>query len=642
MGEMSAQQEERVVVHAHAGETAREAFERSGRRGKAISKAIGVRCGEQVFDLLTPLPEGGEIEPFAANTADGLDLIRHSTAHLMAQAVQKLHPGAQVTIGPVIEDGFYYDFAFERAFTPEDLEAIEAEMKKLASANLQVERTVEDRADAVERFRSMGEEYKVQIIEDIPGEEPISLYRQGDFVDLCRGPHVPSTGRLAAFKLTHVAGAYWRGDETQPMLQRIYGTAFADKKELKAHLERLEEARKRDHRKLGPALDLFSLDAVAPGIPFFHPRGTIVYNTLVAYVRDLYRRYGYEEVITPLLYKTDLFRTSGHYDAYKDDMFLLEADGEEYGVKPMNCPGHVHLFGRGKKSYRDLPIRMADFSRLHRYERSGVLAGLTRVRGFSQDDAHIFCTPEQLDDEFAAFLAMTREVYDDFGFDDVTVAIETRPEKFLGEIALWDQAEKTLADGLSAAGFEFDLCPGDGAFYGPKVAFNFRDVLKREWTLSTIQFDCAMPDRFGIRYTTPEGTEARPMMLHRAVLGSLERFIGILLEHTAGLLPLWLAPEQVRVLSITDRVVDYGREVVAALAARGLRASLDERNEKLGFKVREAQVQKIPVLAVIGDQEAEARSVAPRLHGQKNTPAVALEEFVEQLAGDAELPSRRG
>ena len=514
-------------------------------------------------------------------------------------------------------------------------------MKKLASANLEVVRTVEDRADAIERFRAMGEEYKVQIIGDIPGEEPISLYGQGDFIDLCRGPHVPSTGRLAAFKLTHVAGAYWRGDENQPMLQRIYGTAFADKKELKAHLDRLEEARKRDHRKLGPALDLFSLDAVAPGIPFFHPRGTTVYNTLVTYVRDLYQRYGYQEVITPLLYKTDLFRTSGHYDAYKDDMFLLEQDGEEYGVKPMNCPGHVHLFGRGKKSYRDLPIRMADFSRLHRYERSGVLAGLTRVRGFSQDDAHIFCTPEQLDDEFAAFLAMTREVYEDFGFEDVTVAIETRPEKYLGDLALWEQAEKMLADGLAAAGFEFEVSPGDGAFYGPKVAFNFRDVLKREWTLSTIQFDCAMPDRFGIRYTTPEGGEARPMMLHRAVLGSLERFIGILIEHTAGLLPLWLAPEQVRVLSITDRVVDYGREVVAALEAKGLRASLDERNEKLGFKVREAQLQKIPVLAVVGDQEAEARTVAPRLHGQKNTPAVALEEFAEQIAGDAELPSRR-
>ena len=641
MGEMSAQQDERVLIPARAGETAREAFERSGRRGKAISKAIGVRCGEQVFDLLTPLPADGELEPFAANSADGLDLIRHSTAHLMAQAVQKLHPSAQVTIGPVIEDGFYYDFAYERPFTPEDLEEIEAEMKKLASANLEVVRTVEDRADAIERFRAMGEEYKVQIIGDIPGEEPISLYGQGDFIDLCRGPHVPSTGRLAAFKLTHVAGAYWRGDENQPMLQRIYGTAFADKKELKAHLDRLEEARKRDHRKLGPALDLFSLDAVAPGIPFFHPRGTTVYNTLVTYVRDLYQRYGYQEVITPLLYKTDLFRTSGHYDAYKDDMFLLEQDGEEYGVKPMNCPGHVHLFGRGKKSYRDLPIRMADFSRLHRYERSGVLAGLTRVRGFSQDDAHIFCTPEQLDDEFAAFLAMTREVYEDFGFEDVTVAIETRPEKYLGDLALWEQAEKMLADGLAAAGFEFEVSPGDGAFYGPKVAFNFRDVLKREWTLSTIQFDCAMPDRFEIRYTTPEGGEARPMMLHRAVLGSLERFIGILIEHTAGLLPLWLAPEQVRVLSITDRVVDYGREVVAALEAKGLRASLDERNEKLGFKVREAQLQKIPVLAVVGDQEAEARTVAPRLHGQKNTPAVALEEFAEQIAGDAELPSRR-
>ncbi|MFP6665251.1 MAG: threonine--tRNA ligase [Deltaproteobacteria bacterium] len=642
MAEKSAQQEERVLVQANAGETPREAFVRSGRKSKAISKAVGVRAGEQLFDLLTPLPEACEIECVAISSPDGLEFLRHSTAHLMAQATKKLYPSAQVTIGPVIEDGFYYDFAFERPFTPDDLEAIEAEMKQLAKANLTIERRVEDRADAIARFRAMGEDYKVEIIEDLPVDEPISLYQQGDFVDLCRGPHVPSTGRLAAFKLTHVAGAYWRGDEKNAMLQRIYGTAFADKKELKAHLERLEEAKKRDHRKLGPALDLFSLHPIAPGLPFFHPRGTIVYNTLVEYMRDLYKRYGYQEVITPLLYKTELFKTSGHYDSYRDDMFLLEADGDEYGVKPMNCPGHVYLFGQGKKSYRDLPIRMADFSRLHRLERSGVLAGLTRVRGFSQDDAHIFCTPEQLDDEFAAFLKMTGEVYADFGFNDVEVAIETRPEKFLGEIELWDQAEKSLAEGLIRAGFSFTVKPGDGAFYGPKVVFDFRDVLKRTWTLSTIQLDCAMPDRFGIKYTRSDGTEGRPMMLHRAVLGSLERFIAILIEHTAGALPLWLAPEQVRVLSITERVADYGRQVVETLEARGIRASLDDRNERLGFKVREAQVGKIPVLAIVGDQEAEARAVAPRFRGEKNRPAEPLEQFVESLVGMAEMPSRRG
>jgi threonyl-tRNA synthetase len=642
MADKQAQQDDSVVVQANAGETPHEAFLRSGRKSKAISKAVGVRVGERLFDLVTPLPEACEIEPVAVASPEGLEFLRHSTAHLMAQATKKLYPSAQVTIGPVIEDGFYYDFAFERPFTPDDLEAIEAEMKQLAKANMPIERRVEDRTDAIARFRAMGEDYKVEIIEDLPADQPISLYQQGDFVDLCRGPHAPSTGRLAAFKLTHVAGAYWRGDEKNAMLQRIYGTAFADKKELKAHLERLEERKKRDHRKLGPALDLFSLHPIAPGLPFFHPRGTIVYNTLVEYVRDLYKRYGYQEVITPLLYKTELFRTSGHYDSYRDDMFLLEADGDEYGVKPMNCPGHVYLFGQGKKSYRDLPIRMADFSRLHRLERSGVMAGLTRVRGFSQDDAHIFCTPDQLDDEFAAFLKMTGEVYSDFGFEDVQIAIETRPEKFLGEVELWDQAEKTLAEGLTRAGFSFTVKPGDGAFYGPKVVFDFRDVLKRAWTLSTIQLDCAMPDRFGIKYTCPDGTEGRPMMLHRAVLGSLERFIAILIEHTAGALPLWLAPEQVRVLSITERVADYGRQVVETLQARGIRASLDDRNEKLGFKVREAQVGKIPVLAIVGDQEAEAQAVAPRFRGEKNRPAEPLDQFVESLVGMAEMPSRRG
>jgi threonyl-tRNA synthetase len=640
MVDKSFQEEERLVVGARAGETPREAFARSGRTSKAIKKAIGARAGDQLFDLVTPLPEDIEIEPIGMSSPDALEFIRHSTAHLMAQAVQKLFPSAQVTIGPVIEDGFFYDFAFERAFTPEDLESIEDEMRKITKANLPIERSVESRADAVARFRSMGEDYKVEIIESIPGDQPISLYQQGDFVDLCRGPHAPSTGRLAAFKLTHVAGAYWRGDEKNEMLQRIYGTAFADKKELKAHLERIEEARKRDHRKVGPALDLFSLHPIAPGMPFFHARGTIVFNTLVAYMRDLYARYGYDEVITPLLYKTELFKTSGHYDSYRDDMFLLEADSEEYGVKPMNCPGHVYLFGQGKKSYRDLPIRMADFSRLHRLERSGVMAGLTRVRGFSQDDAHIFCTPEQLDDEFASFLQMTREVYEDFGFAEVEVALETRPEKYLGELALWERAETSLAEGLTRAGFSYTVCPGDGAFYGPKVAFNFRDVLKRDWTLSTIQLDCAMPDRFGIKYTCPDGSEGRPMMLHRAVLGSLERFIAILLEHTAGALPLWLAPEQVRVLSITDRVVDYGHTVVKSLKKLGVRAHLDQRNEKLGFKVRESHLQKIPVLAVIGDQEAEAGSVAPRFRGEKNREAEPLDVFVQRVAKMAELPSR--
>ena len=623
---------------AQAGESAGEILDRAGGRGDAV----GARLNGELIDLSRPIEQGGTLEAVSPKTPDGLEILRHSTAHLLAHAVKRLFPRAQVTIGPVIEDGFYYDFSFERAFTPEDLEAIEAEMKKISKEKHTVTRSVGDRAETISKFNDIGEAYKAEIIDGLPADEPITLYTQGEFTDLCRGPHVPHTKKLTAFKLTHVAGAYWRGDEKNEMLQRIYGTAFADKKELKEHLHRLEEAKKRDHRKVGPALDLFSLHPVAPGIPFFHPKGTVLYNTLVEYVRGLYERYGYSEVMTPQLYKSELFKTSGHYDSYKDDMFMLEADGEEYGVKPMNCPGHVYLFGQGKKSYRDLPIRMADFSRLYRFERSGVLSGLTRVRGFSQDDAHIFCTPEQVDEEFASFLAMTREVYDDFGFDDVEVAVETKPEKYIGDDALWEEAERTLCDGLTKAGFEYEMSPGDGAFYGPKIAFNFRDVLKRSWTLSTLQIDCAMPDRFGVTYVQPDGQEGRPAMLHRAVLGSLERFLGILLEHTAGDFPLWLAPIQVRVLNVTDRAADHAADVVRQLRARGIRAEIDDRNEKLGFKIREAELQKIPVIAVVGDKEVEAGAVAPRWRsdeskGQEPRPVAA---FLDEVSVAAALPGR--
>jgi len=625
----------REPIRASAGETAGAVLKRSGALGNAIAASLDGRP----IDLSRPLDHGGELAPIVPDSPSGLDVIRHSTAHLLAQAVKRLFPEAQVTIGPVIEDGFYYDFAFERAFTPEDLERIEAEMRRIVKENHPVKRTVVPRDEAVQRFRGIGEEFKAEIIAGIPSDDPIGLYSQGEFTDLCRGPHVTSTSKLGAFKLTHVAGAYWRGDERNPMLQRIYGTAFADKVALEEHLTLLEEAKKRDHRRLGPALDLFSLHPVAPGIPFFHAKGTVVYNALVAYIRDLYRRYGYSEVITPLVYKTDIFKTSGHYDSYREDMFLAEADEEEYGIKPMNCPGHVYLFGQGKKSYRDLPIRMADFSRLHRFERSGVLNGLTRVRGFTQDDAHIFCTPEQVDDEFAGCLAMTREVYEAFGFADVAVAVETRPENFLGAVELWDAAEKTLQDGLRRAGFDFTISPGDGAFYGPKIAFNFRDALKRTWTLSTIQIDCAMPDRFGIRYVRPDGAEGRPAMLHRAVLGSIERFIAILLEHTAGALPLWLAPVQVRVLSVTDRVAEYAARVGSRLEAAGVRVEVDQRNEKLGFKIRAAEVAKVPVIAVIGDKEAEGGLVAPRWRGAPNQPAEPLDAFVATVAERSRPPA---
>ena len=634
MSELSIEIPGRGQVRATAGETVRAVLERAG----VLGDALGARLNGRGVDLSRTLESDATLAPIAPGTPDGLEIIRHSTAHLMAQAVKRLFPSVQITIGPVIDDGFFYDFAFERAFTPEDLERIEAEMRRIVEADFPVSRRVEERAAAVARFAGMGEHYKAEIISGIPDGEPIGLYAQGEFVDLCRGPHVPSTGRLGAFKLTHVAGAYWRGDERNEMLQRIYGTAWADRAALEEHLALLEEARKRDHRRLGPALDLFSLHPVAPGIPFFHARGTVVYNALIAYVRELYRRYGYAEIITPLLYKTEIFKTSGHYDSYRDDMFLLRADEEEYGVKPMNCPGHVHLFAQGKKSYRDLPIRYADFSRLHRFERSGVLSGLTRVRGFSQDDAHIFCTPEQADEEFARFLAMTREVYDAFGFDQVDVAVETRPEKFLGAIELWEEAEATLRRGLDRGGFAYSVSPGDGAFYGPKIAFNFRDALRRSWTLSTIQIDCAMPDRFGIRYVKPDGSDGRPVMLHRAILGSLERFIAILLEHTAGDLPLWLAPEQVRVLSVTDRAAEWAGEVVLRLRAAGARAELDARNEKLGFKIRAAEMFKIPVIAVVGDKEAGQGAVAPRWRGAGNRPAQPLAEFVEEVVTKAALP----
>lgn len=625
---------------AQAGESAGAVLDRAGGRGDAV----GARFDGALIDLSRPLERGGKLEPVSPKSPEGLEILRHSTAHLLAQAVKRLFPSAQVTIGPVIDDGFYYDFAFERPFTPEDLEKIEAEMKKIAKEKHVVTRAVGDREETIARFESMGEAYKAEIIRDLPESEPITLYTQGEFTDLCRGPHVPNTKRLAAFKLTHVAGAYWRGDEKNEMLQRIYGTAFADKKELKEHLALLEEAKKRDHRKVGPALDLFSLHPVAPGIPFFHPKGTILYNTLVEYVRGLYQRYEYDEVITPQLYKSELFHTSGHYESYKDDMFMLEADGDEYGVKPMNCPGHVYYFGQGKKSYRDLPIRMADFSRLYRLERSGVLSGLTRVRGFSQDDAHIFCTPEQVDEEFASFLAMTREVYQDFGFDDVEVTVETKPEKYIGDDALWEEAERTLCDGLTRAGFEYTMSPGDGAFYGPKIAFNFRDVLKRSWTLSTLQIDCAMPDRFGVSYVKADGQEGRPSMLHRAVLGSLERFLAILLEHTAGDFPLWLAPVQVRVLNVTDRAADHARGVVARLRERGVRAEFDDRNEKLGFKIRAAELLKIPVIAVVGDKEVEAEAVAPRWRGddQKGRPPQAVTAFVDEVSAAVAVPGRGG
>jgi len=554
----------------------------------------------------------------------------------MAQAVKRLFPAVRVAIGPSIEDGFYYDFAKAEPFAPEDLAKIEEVMHEIAKANYPFERQEMSREEAIRFFRERNEPFKVEILEGIDAPR-VSLYHQGDFIDLCRGPHVPSTGCIPAFRLTSVAGAYWRGDARNEQLQRIYGTAWASEQELEAYLKRLEEAKQRDHRRLGQVLDLFSLHPISPGSPFFHPKGAVVYNTLVEYIRGLYARYGYTEVITPLVYKTELWKTSGHYDAFRDDMFLMTIEDDEYGVKPMNCPGHCYLFATRKHSYRDLPVRYADFSRLHRFEPSGTLAGLVRVRSMAQDDAHIYCTPQQLDDELERFIAMTREVYGAFGFDRVEVTLQTRPEKFLGRLELWNAAEAALRRALEQAGYAVTVLEGQGAFYGPKIGFDFRDVLERSWTLATVQIDCAMPERFGLRYVTAEGTEATPVMLHRAVLGSLERFIAILVEHTAGRLPLWLAPVQVRVLPVSEKAAAYATRVAEACTASGLRAEADLRNEKLGYKVREAQVEKVPVIAVVGEREAAANTVAPRGDGAPQA-AVPLEAFVARVAGEARRP----
>ena len=601
--------------------------------GVLNNQVLAAQVNERVVDLARPLTEDCRIAPVPADSSLGLEVIRHSTAHLMAQAVKRLFPDVQVTIGPVIENGFYYDFKRAEPFTPADLERIEATMREITKADFKVTREELPRDQAIELFRQMGEDYKVEIIAGIP-EERVSLYRQGEFVDLCRGPHVPSTGRIKAFKLTSIAGAYWRGDARNEMLQRIYGTAWANAKDLEAYLKRVEEAKQRDHRRLGQQLDLFSLHPIAPGSPFFHPKGAVIYNTLVQFMRSLYGRYGYTEVITPLIYKTDLWKTSGHYDAFREDMFLMAIDEDEYGVKPMNCPGHCYLFATRKYSYSDLPVRFADFSRLHRFEPSGTLAGLTRVRSMAQDDAHIYCTSEQLDSELQHFVEMTREVYGVFGFDRVEVTLQTRPEKFLGRIELWEAAEAALRRVLEQAGYAVKVLPGEGAFYGPKIGFDFRDVLERSWTLATVQIDCAMPERFGLKYVASDGSLTTPVMLHRAVLGSLERFIAILLEHTAGNFPLWLAPVQARVLTLTERQESYGRQVTDRLIQAGVRAELDDRNEKLGYKIREAQLQKVPYILVVGDKEAESGTIAPRRRGE-TLPAVSIDALIAQLTAEA-------
>ena len=597
------------------------------------SNVIAAKIDGVAVDLDRALSRDCALDWISLNSPEGLDILRHSTAHLMAQAVQDLFPGTQVTIGPTIEDGFYYDFKRDRSFTPEEIEKIEACMRGLAALNLKVAREEIARESAIELFRRMGEEYKVEILGDIP-EETVSLYRQGDWVDLCRGPHVPSTGGIRAFRLTGVAGAYWRGDEKNEMLQRIYGTSWPTEEALREHLRLLEEAKKRDHRRLGRELDLFSFHPLAPASPFFHPKGAFVYNELVSYMRRLYLRYGYQEVITPQIFDVELWRRSGHYDHFKENMYFTRIEEREFGVKPMNCPGHTFIYASKKRSYRDLPLRYADFGRLHRFEKSGVTAGLTRVRSFSQDDAHIFCAPDQIEGEMAALLKMLREVYQTFQFTEMQVKLSTRPDHFIGSLEVWGRAEDSLAQSLKKEGIAYQVNPGDGAFYGPKIDFVVLDALRRGWQLATIQLDFSMPERFDLSYVTPGGTEARPVMIHRAILGSIERFMGILIEHCAGALPVWLAPVQVRMMTVTDEQKEYAQKVFEELKALGWRVELDGRNEKLGYKIREAQVEKIPYAAVIGDREVKEQTISPRRRGGENLKPMCVKDFVEMLKAE--------
>ncbi len=605
-----------------------------GIGARLLEAALAMKVDGHLADLKAPLVDGAKVEIVTNKAPESLDLIRHSTAHLLAHAVKRLFPAARVGIGPVIEDGFYYDFWVDKPFTPEDLPVIEAEMRKIVAEGVEVVREDLSRDAAVARFKVMGEPLKVEVLAGIPAGDTISGYRQGDFYDLCRGPHVPSTAKLKAFKLLSIAGAYWKGDEKNQMLSRIYGTAFHTQKELDEHLQRLEEARARDHRKLGKELGLYTFHQEAPASPFFHPKGTQVYNELVTYMRELYFKYGYSEVITPQILDVALWKTSGHYDNYAENMYFTTAEEREYAVKPMNCPGHCLMFDSQKHSYRNLPIRYADFGRLHRYERSGVTHGLTRVRTFCQDDGHIFCTQEQVKTEMAAFLALLREVYDTFGFEGMRVALSTRPEKRLGSDEVWDLAERALGEALDEAGMPFTLNPGEGAFYGPKIEFQILDALKRPWQLGTLQVDYMLPERFELKYTRADGTEGRPIMLHRAILGSLERFLGILIEHTAGAFPSWLAPVQVAILPITDRAHEFSIEAAARAKTHGLRAELDLRNESLKAKIREAQLAKIPYMLVIGDREAEARTISVRHRHRGDLGVQSLEGFLDALVAE--------
>ena len=610
--------------------------------GKGLARdAVAIRVDGELYDLTRDIDADATVEIVTRDSDDGLELLRHDAAHVLAEAVKELWPDTQVTIGPAIENGFYYDFAREEAFTEDDLELIEARMQEIVDRDEQIRREIWDRDEAIDYFRSIGEEYKAEIIASIPAGESITIYTQGKFIDLCRGPHLPSTGKLGkAFKLTRVSGAYWRGDSNNEMLQRVYGTAWSHEKQLRKYLQMLEEAEKRDHRRLGRVMDLFHFQEESPGAVFWHPKGWNLFQNLVNFMRQQQNAAGYREVNTPELMSRSLWQASGHWDTFGDNMFTTEtADGRQYAIKPMNCPGHVQVFKQGITSYRDLPYRLAEFGKCHRNEPSGALHGMMRVRAFTQDDAHIFCTPEQITDESIAVCDLILGIYKSFGFDDVRIKFADRPEVRVGEDEVWDQAEAALLKALEVAGLDYTHNPGEGAFYGPKIEFVLRDAIGRDWQCGTLQVDLNMPGRLGATYIGKDGNKHLPVMLHRAIFGSLERFIGILIEHHAGNLPIWLAPTQVKVLTITSDANDYAEEVVRELQMAGLRAEADTRNEKISYKVREHSVEKVPVLLAVGQREVDERSVAMRRLGSKNQTVLSLGDAVAELVQESQSPS---
>ena len=609
--------------------------------GPGLAKAtLAGEVDGQLVDASFEMADDATLRIITAKDEEGLEIIRHSTAHLLAMAVERVFPESQYTIGPVIENGFYYDFSYPDGFKPEDLDKIAAEMRRLIQDALPVTRSLMSRGEAVQFFRQKDEEYKAQIIESIPSDEPLSLYQQGEFVDLCRGPHVPNTSHLGHFKLTKLAGAYWRGDSNNEMLQRIYGTAWRTKKELNTYLHNLEEAEKRDHRRIARQLDLFHFQEEAPGMVFWHDHGWIIYTQVKNYIRQRLRKVGYQEVNTPQIVDISLWEKSGHAEKFIENMYLTDCEDRNFAIKPMNCPCHIQIYNNGLHSYRDLPMRMSEFGSCHRNEASGALHGLMRVRAFTQDDAHIFCTPEQVQSETDAFLKLLYSVYRDFGFEDVMVELSTRPEKRIGEDSLWDKAESALAAALDDSGVEYKLNPGDGAFYGPKIDFKLRDSIGRVWQCGTLQLDFNMPGRLGAEYVSEDGSRQTPVMLHRAILGSLERFIGILIEHYEGVFPSWLAPTQAVVLNITDKQSGYAQKVEDSLKNKGFRVISDLRNEKIGFKIREHTIQKVPYLLVVGDKEVESQTVAVRARRGEDLGSMDLDAFIAHLTDDVACRGR--